>query len=179
VKVDPPTGSPSGDPAGIALAKKVNAAYVKVPGVSLTAEGAGGSGTGQMRLVDGVLRVGLGTVEAGGQQAQVILNATGRYVKAPGAACFVRSTKQKDVRDLYQPPIATKGVRFAKPVRSKDGATVTLVGVGKAGQYGEGRNEYTIDAKTSLMLASKSVTGSATYTSLDTPPAIPRPDTIC
>ena len=58
IKVARRKGSATGAPAGIALARRVNAHYVTVPGIAVSFSGifqgvGGGTGTIQARLVDG------------------------------------------------------------------------------------------------------------------------------
>jgi hypothetical protein len=171
LKVTPRKGKPSGNPAGIALAKKVNAAYAKVPGVSIKATGR----LGQVRLVDGRERVFSATISSAGKTVAVVGNPTGLYSQANGARCWTRSTNPKDIAGLGEKMIALQGVEFGKPVTSKDGKTKTLVAKDLLKQNGGGQVTYTIDAASSRIRSGNTVT----YTTLAKAPVMPKPDIIC
>ncbi len=184
LKVTPRKGTASGDAAGIALARKVDAAYAKVPGVALKFKGgiggvAGAEGTGQVRLVDGKQRLFAAKVQAPGKAVELVVNPTGLYTKADGALCWTRTANAKVVAALGDAAIPLQGVRFDKPVRAKNGATLTLVGKDRLGQYGGGKITYTVDAKSSLLISVTQRGESSTYSALDKAPKFTAPDTIC
>lgn len=180
VRVTAPTGPTSGNAAGIALANRVNARYVQVKGISLASTAGGVSATSQIRLVQGKIRLwgGDGSLVGVGKGTFVV-NPTGAYLKGGGAACFTRSTRAAGLRSLGNPVIAVRGVRFGKPVKSADGSTWTLTGIGKRGQYGGGSIQYTIDVKTLNLVSKADPAGTATVTNLDAAPAIAKPDPLC
>lgn len=184
VKVTPRTGGVSGAPAGIALARRVNAHYAKVPGVGADFTGtfggvAGATGSSQTRLVAGKARVMGGKAAVGGKSVNVVINRTGLYAKADGATCWTRTATSKAVAGLGDPMIPLRGVRFAAPVKAKDGATFSLKATDLLGQYGGGVMEYTIDAKTFEVTAVAHGATKATVKSLAQAPAIGKPDKIC
>jgi hypothetical protein len=183
IKVAPRKGKASGNPAGIALAKKVNAAYTKVPGVALTFTGKIGGraaeGTSQVRLVDGRQTKSAAKVQAAGKAAELVLNPTGLYTKAAGAACWTRTANAKVVRSLGDQAVPLRGVRFDKPVKAKNGATLTLFGTDLFGQYGGGKITYSIDAKSLQLLSVVQGAQSSTYSTLGTAPKLTEPDKIC
>ena len=184
IKVAGRKGSATGAPAGIALARRVNAHYVKVPGVAAQFSGtfggvAGGSGTSQTRLVDGKARVMSGKAAVGGKSVDLIINRTGLYSKAAGATCWTRTASPKAVADLGDPVVPLQGVRFGAPVKSKNGATFTLKATDTLGQYGGGTLVYTIDAKSLELTAVSQGATKATVTALAKAPAIGKPRKIC
>ena len=174
-------GQPTGSPAGIALAKKVNAAYAKVPGVTM----AGTINAPGLGPVDADLSVKLsnGTVQAmaadlkvAGKPAKMYTDATGQYAMLAGGACWIRSTKASDVDDIGEPMLELGGSKFGKPV--KKGASWTLQVVE------DGSNATaTIDAKThQLTELTFDVSGqkaTVTVTALDKTPALVKPDKVC
>lgn len=184
VKVTPRKGGVSGAPAGISLARRVNAHYAKVPGLGADFSGsfggvAGATGSSQTRLVDGKARVMSGKAAAGGKSVDIVINRTGLYSKAAGAACWTRTATSKAVAGLGDPVIPVQGVRFAAPVKSKDGATFSLKGTDLLGQYGGGTFVYTIDAKSLEVTAVAHGATTATVKALAKAPAIGKPNKIC
>ncbi len=184
LKVTPRKGEPSGNAAGIALAKKVNTAYVRVPGVSVKSTGrvgdlVGAEGTGQIRLVDGKQRLFGASVAAAGKTVQLFGNATGLYSKANGALCWTRTTNPKAIAELGDEAIPLQGVRFDKPMKAKNGATLTLVGTDLLSQYGGGKLSYTIDAKSFQLTSVKQGATTSTYAALVKAPRFASPDKIC
>ena len=175
LKVTPRKGQPSGNAAGIALARKVNASYAKVPGISSKATGM----TGQVRLVAGRERAFGATISAVGKTVEMVGNPTGLYSKANGAQCWTRSTNPKDIATLGDKAIPLRGVRFDKPVKAKNGATLTLVGKDMLGQYGGGTITYTINAKSFQVTSVSRGASSSTYATLATAPRFAAPDKIC
>jgi hypothetical protein len=184
LKVTPRKGQPSGNAAGIALARKVNASYARAPGVSLKFKGAiggvvGAQGTGQIRLVNGRESKFSFTAQVAGKALAVFGNPTGVYTKAAGAVCWTRSTNPKAIASLGDKAIPLRGVRFDKPVKAKNGTTLTLVGKDMLGQYGGGKITYTIDAKSSQVTSVSQGANSSTYATLATAPKFAEPDKIC
>ncbi len=185
LKVTARKGGLSGAPAGIALARKVNASYAKVPGVSATFTGAVGGvadaqGAGLIRLVDGKQRLFSVTIQRAGGAAEVVANPTGLYTKVTGALCWTRTTNPKSIASLGDPAIPLAGMRFERPVKAKNGATVTMVAHDTLRQYG-GANKitYTIDAKTSQVVSAAQGANSTTYAALAKAPVLPKPDKLC
>ena len=184
LKVTPRKGTASGNPAGIALAKKVNAAYAKVPGISIKATGkiagvTGAEGTGQVRLVDGKQRLFGATISAAGKTVELVGNPTGLYSKLNGAVCWTRTTNPKDIAGLGEAVIPLQGVRFGKPTTGKNGTTVTLIAKDMLNQYGGGTMTYTIDAKSSHVTSVQGAGNSSTYATLDKTPVLPKPGKLC
>jgi hypothetical protein len=172
----------SGDPAGIALARRVNARYANVPGVASDIKGAlggvsGANGVAQIRLVDGKSRVISAKLTIGGKPVAVILNRTGVYTKVAGATCWTRNTSPKALASLGDPAVSLRGVRFAKPVKS--GTSLILKATDLLGQYGGGVTEYTIDAKVFNLVSLTEGGSKMTFKALDKAPVIPRPRRIC
>lgn len=184
IKVPALKGVASGDKAGIALAKKVNAAYAKVPGVGVQFKGSvagveGAEGTGNIRLVDGKQRVFGMKVAAGAGAVEIVGNPTGLYTKADGTECWIRTTNPKAIASLGGAAIPTQGVRFGKPAKDKAGKSLTLVGTDLLRQYGGGKSTYTIDAKTFQITTVAQGANTATYTTLDKAPKLSQVDKIC
>ena len=184
VKVPARKGGVSGAPSGIALARRVNAHYVKVPGLGAEFSGnfggvAGATGSSQTRLVDGKARVMSGKAAVGGKSVDMIINRTGLYSKVAGATCWTRTATSKAVAGLGDPVIPLRGVRFAAPVKAKNGATFSLKATDLLGQYGGGSVEYTIDAKTLEVTAVAHGATKATVKALAQAPGIGKPNKIC
>lgn len=183
IKVAPRKGTASGNPAGIALAKRVNAAYAKIPGVALTFKGGiggvGAEGTSQVRLVGGRQTKSAAKVQAAGNAVELVLNRTGLYTKAEGALCWTRTANAKVVASLGDRAVPLQGVRFDKPVKAKNGATLTLVAKDMLGQYGGGKITYTIDAKSFQLTSVAQGAGSSKYSPLGKAPKLTEPDKIC
>ena len=184
IKAPARKGGVSGAPGGIALARRVNAHYVKVPGLGAEFSGsfggvAGATGSSQTRLVDGKARVMSGKAAVGGKSVDMVINRTGLYSKAAGATCWTRTATPKVVSGLGDPVIPLRGVRFAAPVKAADGATFSLKATDLLGQYGGGTTEYTIDAKTLEVTAVAHGATKATVKSLAKAPAIGKPNKIC
>ncbi len=182
IKVPPRKGGVSGDPAGIALARRVNARYANVPGVASDIKGAlggvsGANGVAQIRLVDGKSRVISAKLTIGGKPVAVILNRTGVYTKVAGATCWTRNTSPKALASLGDPAVSLRGVRFAKPAKS--GTSLILKATDLLGQYGGGVTEYTIDAKVFNLVSLTEGGSKMTFKALDKAPVIPRPRRIC
>lgn len=184
LKVAPRKGGVSGAPAGIALARKVNASYAKVPGVSATFEGdiggiADAQGAGQIRLVNGKQRLFGVTVRGAGGSATVVANPTGLYTKVNSALCWTRTTNPKAIASLGDPAISLAGRRFDRPVKSKNGATMTLVATDLFNQYGGGKITFTIDAKSLQLASAVQGANTTTYEALAKAPVLPKPDKLC
>ncbi len=184
LKVPARKGGVSGAPGGIALARRVNAHYAKVPGLGADFSGsfggvAGATGSSQTRLVDGKARVMGGKAAVGGKSVDLVINRTGLYSKAAGATCWTRTATSKAVSGLGDPVIPLRGVRFAAPVKATDGATFSLKATDLLGQYGGGTFEYTIDATTLEVTAVTHGATKATVTALAKAPAIGKPNKIC
>jgi len=184
VRTEARKGVASGDAAGIALASRVNARYAKVPGVAVEFSGAipgvgPATGSGRIRLVDGKQRLFGATLTAVGKNAQLFVNRTGLYAKTAGAACWTRNASLKAVRSLGDPAIPVAGVRFGKPVKSKDGKTLTLTARDMLGQYGGGSVVYTVDAATFDLLSTVQGKSRQTFKALGAAPALVKPDTVC
>lgn len=184
LKVTPRKGEASGDAAGIALAKKVNASYAKVPGVTVTSKGsiagiADAEGTAQIRLVDGKQRTFSAKVTAAGKTVDLVVNPTGLYSMVTGAVCWTRTTNPKAVASLGDEAVPLAGMQFEKPAKAKNGATVTMVAKDTLGQYGGGKFTYTIDAKSSQLTSVAQGGNTSTYAPLDKAPVMPKLDKIC
>ena len=184
IRVTPRKGGVSGNAAGIALARRVNARYVKVPGLAVqftgTVPGVGqASGSGNIRLVAGRQRAFGATVTASGKNASLFMNRTGLYAKGAAAKCWTRNGSAKAVRSLGDPAIPLRGMWFGKPVKSADGKTLTLTGRDLLGQYGGGSIVFTIDATTFDLVSAAQGNAKQTYKALTAAPSLTKPDALC
>jgi hypothetical protein len=184
LKVTPRKGEPSGHKAGIALAKKVNASYAKVPGLGMKFVGTvggleGAEATAQVILKDGKQGTFSVSAKAAGQAIEMVGKRTGLYTKAQGALCWTRSTNAKLISSIGDPAIPLPGVEFAKPVKAKNGATITLVAKDTLGQYEGGKTTYVIDAKTSRVASQTHGADTTTFSVLDKAPKLAQVDKIC
>lgn len=130
VSLAPSTGGPHGNSAGIKLAKRVNAHYVKQPLVvekvtgidrfpynQLTAAVSSES-THVLRKgkVVGVYQTG---IAADGEKFEMVLNRKGAFLKRPSMSCWIQSTP-KSLGDLInQPLLPLQALRFGKPFKAK------------------------------------------------------------
>ncbi len=113
-----------------------------------------------------------GKAAVGGRSVDIIINRTGLYSKATGATCWTRTANVEGGLRSRRPVIPLQGVRFAAPVKAKNGATFSLKATDLLGQYGGGTFEYTIDAKTLEVTAVAKGATKATVKALAKAPAI-------
>lgn len=171
---------PTGDAAGIALAKKVNASYAKAKGVSMNGKailsGAPVDLAFSARLVDGVVRADGGTATVASEKAQIFTNITGAYRFVEGAACWQRSSSLKSIREIGDGVIQLGGTSFGKPVK-KDG-NWTLPSKDAAGIV----VNYLIDGKTNQVTQAtfgKAGKYAVKFATLDKAPTLTKPDKLC
>lgn len=165
---------PAGNPAGIALAKKVNAAYADVPGVALTGSLPLPDGSGamdvdaSMALATGRATSFSGTFGAGDVRFEMTSSAGASAIRTPGAKCWAVLPGAAGDRSAPPEPTITlaPGSRVGAPRSdgarrlldvSSDGSTVT----------------YVIDAATSRLVEMRTGGGSITVETLE---AAPEPD---
>ena len=168
--------TPKGNKEGVALAKKVIAAYKKVPGLKLQGSATNG---GQKASFAYTVRLQGGRIFAqgtagtlNGKKFEDVLNRTGYYSRAEGASCWTRSTAKKDIKALNSFPLDLDADVYMKPVRK--GGTIELPAVD-----GKEKGSYMIDAKTFLITSIKTTVVDVTFENLKKAPAIASPDKIC
>ena len=162
------------DPAGLALAKKVNAAYVKVPGVHQEVNAPGGSSVTDMVLSKGLVVSATGTITAGGKVSELVGDRSGSFVKAKDAKCWTAAPKDS-ASSLS--PIETKNVRFSKPVTK--GKVIILTARDPRPLYGGKPTEFTIDGKSFQLVQERFGKTTVTYKSLAKAPIVGKPDKVC
>jgi hypothetical protein len=168
-----PKPKPS-DPAGLALAKKVNAAYVKVPGVHQEIKAPGTTSVSDMLLDKGLVVSATGTVTSGGKASEIIGDRTGTFIRVEGAKCWTPGPK--DANPSLS-PIETKNVQFSKPVTK--GATILLAARDPRPLYAGKPTEFTIDAKTFQLVQERFGKTTVTYKTLAKAPVVGKPDKVC
>jgi hypothetical protein len=181
VKTAKKDGKPSGNPAGIALAKKVNASYAKVPGVTMAGTvntpGLGPvEATISVKLSNGNAQAMSADLKVASKSVKMYTDATGQYTMLAGAACWTRSTKPSDVDGIGEAVVELGGSKFGRP--AKKGASWTLP-VSESGKTAIA----TIDAKTLQVTeiaydqSGQKVT--VKVTALDKAPTFPKPEKVC
>jgi len=178
--------APTGSPAGIALARRVVAAYRHVPGMEIdgtvTLDGAPVQLRLRARLVGGLIRSALLEFRAGGRRVQSVANATGMYVVPPGRSCWNRiaGPRDRDLRNLLEgPAIGVAGSRFQAPVRK--GALLALHLVERDPDGTRHPRIYRIDPATFTIVSTTDIRlgESATVRALRTAPRVPAPRPVC
>lgn len=175
LKLSPKKGGPYGDGAGIALAKKINAHYTKLPLVVESVSGVDRYPTNTLTEDGGheethVLRKGktVGVRETGtfadGEKYEAITNRKGYFLKRESMTCWIAS---KDTPNdiINQPLLPLQMYRFGKPMKVKK-----TPGQLRMKMWIQGSSDpawvLRIDKKTSALIAMKRDT--MTYTIGDT-----------
>ncbi len=176
----------AGNPEGVALAKKVNAAYAKVPGVEMAFAGevaglpAGAEGvTAQVKLDAGKFTGMRVAVTVKGQKVATIVNSAGIFAQAPGKSCWIKAPATAAAFGELNTPILpmTDGVTYSKPV--KKGANLVLTATGSKSLSQTGIADVTVNAKTMKVVSVKADTATITFTDMDKAPAVATPKPVC
>lgn len=173
----PAAGSTTGSPAGIALARKVNAAYEDVAGVEVSGDLAVG---GEAMRIDGevALRQGVpagmrASFSARGVRFDLVALASEGYVRASTASCWARLPGTAAVPAAAADPLVpTADARFSAP-RGSGGQRLLLV------QAGGRQATYVIDGRTLTVSEVRMDEGTLRFTTLDDAPEIGPPGPVC
>jgi len=177
----PPTGSR----AGIALARRVDAAYLPVAGLEMNGRMALGGVSGRVhmraRLANGRMTSAMADFAAGGVQFRAVIDPTGIYAWVPTRSCWARvaGSDDPDVRDLVQLAINIPGGRFWAPRRQ--GRLIVLRTVELRSDGTPQPNLYRIDPSTLMFVTVTDLSdhSTATVRSLQTAPPVPAPRPVC
>ena len=170
-------GPPTGDAAGIALARLANAHYAKRPvmGIEMRVPAPPG-----VIVVRGILRRGLTdaaviTVASGSDRATFIESPRGNFERLSGKRCWRRSSEPPTPR---QPMIVVRGSRFFAP--QPIGSLVRLEVNERDPASGErSRIAYKIDPATGRIATLIAGGVVANVRTLPAPPKIPAPKPLC
>lgn len=170
---------PSGNPAGIALARKVNAAYADVPGVrfdaTLTEAGKTATVTGSSVLEDGEEVASHAVVTIGGRRIDLVSpDGSATYGRPEGQACW--KARPDDDADENGPAIELDA-RFGKPVARGD--VILLRATGEDSRGVVKTSVYTIDAATMQVRSVRAKGLVGTFAALTAAPEIPDPTPVC
>jgi hypothetical protein len=174
---------PIGDPAGIALARRVVAAYGTVPGIAVTGpfriEGMLGPITMSAAMKTGRISRFVGTVKVG-RIGFRLLGRDGRgYVRLEGTACWQRFDDPLIPALLGQPMIAIPGARIAAPRRAN--GLLTLHTVERHPDGTRVPSVYRIDPATFLIVSETDLSTRTTgvVRALRRPPPVPAARPVC
>jgi hypothetical protein len=170
--------TPTGDKAGIALARKVQAAYADVPGVavegSVEERGTAFSIDAEMALAKGNVTRFDGTLTLGGTGFEMIGTTQTFHIRSTGAPCWAAVPVGQAVPEqLSNPAIPLDGTRFAAP---RDAGGVILLDA----TQGSATVTYAIDAATHRVKEVRAgALGTVTFRTLDTAPSVETPSPVC
>ena len=170
-----------GDPAGIALAKKVRAAYTDVPAVAIAGElsvqgEVAVTMDAKMALDHGDITSYSGTMDIGGASFELSGSPTSFHLRSSGASCWAALPVGTVVSEaVSNPAIPLDGTRFSAPRRS--GGDLVL----ESSQQGGPAVTWVIDAATHRVkeLRAGPAGGSITFRAIDTAPAAVAPSPVC
>lgn len=169
---------PTGDADGIALAKKVNAAYGDVPGVTASGSVAvAGEGTMTMdttMALDGGRVSGLsGTFSMKGVSFKIAISKTAARIQSGDASCWATLPGGTfSSSDTPAPTVVFTGAKIGAP-RTEGGETSFDVTSG--GQT----VTYVVDTATSRVTSVRTGGATVTFTTLDTAPSIEDGTPVC
>lgn len=169
---------PTGSAEGIAVAKAVNAAYAKVPGVRLAGTGTidGSLGSGPLRLdvglAKGVASDATGSFTGKGMSFAIRIAGGRGYARPAAGACWTTfpaaaatGTRVIGMRGRFAAPRRSGGQIHLSVASTKKGVTTT--------------ETYTIDAGSSRLLRSSGSAGTMSWTTLGAAPKVAAPTAIC
>ena len=170
---------PAGDPAGIALAKKVNR-YYSIParmGVEIRAPLEGGVLRQRFVLAHGRTRAVITSIASGNERESLLDSARGFFAREHGTRCWVRRGAGRHRGNT--PLINLSGSTFLPPERI--GALTTLGVIERV--RGTTRHlsvAYRVDAATGR-IATQTIGGDlvVTFRTLPAPPVVPAPTPRC
>lgn len=173
----PVAGSTTGSPAGIALAREVNAAYEDVAGVEVSGELAVG---GEAMRIDGEVALRQGapagmraSFSARGVRFDLVTLASEGYVRASTASCWARLPGTAAVAAAAADPLVpTADARFSAP-RGGGGRRLLLV------EAGGRQATYVVDGRTLTVSEVRMEEGTLRFTTLDEAPDIAPPGPVC
>lgn len=172
------SSGPSGNAAGIALAKKVNASYRSVPGVSFTVgftakDGSKGEFTGSVKFTAGERTDTVLSGTVGATKLDLVGIGANHYGRPEGQACWV----QRPAEDAGSPFVTLKGHRFSAPRTVGQEIVLRSVGPDSVGKVMP--ITYRVDAVTLHVKSFRDADSHGTFTVLDAAPVIPEPSPIC
>jgi hypothetical protein len=170
----PAAGGPVGNADGIALARRVNAAYREVPGLVRTTRSGADRTEVTLALSGGRDRAVRTLTVTGGRRSEWIGTRTATYVREPGGPCWTRT----EPATFGEPVINLNGSRFYAPRVS--GAIVRLPVLERAfGSDDTSYFVYTLDRRTGRVLALKTESSVIRYRTLTRAPLIAAPSPVC
>jgi len=171
--VEPAAKGPVGNADGIALARRVNDAYRRVPGLVLRTRRGRDVEVVTVGLTAGRLRTTHTVAVSGGKRGEWIGLAAASYSRDPGARCWSKDDPGAD----HPPAIAVNGSRFYAPVTH--GAVVRLRVLaavpGAGGEYAV----YTIDRRTGRIVSEQTGGMTIRWQALTRAPKITAPAPVC
>ncbi len=174
----PASDGPTGDADGIALAKKVNAAYRDVPGVSVTGSiSVAGEGTmdmdATMALDKGRVSGMSGSFTMKGVSFKVAVSETSARIQSGDAGCWATLPGGSfPSSDAPAPTVVFTGAEIGAP-RTVGGETTFDVTSG--GQT----VTYVVDPTTSRVTAVRAGGATVSFTTLDSAPSIEEGTPVC
>lgn len=169
---------PTGDAAGIALAKKVNASYATVPGIgvefTVTAKNGTKAGfTGSFVIANGHLGDNTMSGTVRGQKLDLVSKGDAEYGRPEGQACWVKRAGASP----GTPFVRLGGARFSAPRTVGDEIVLRAVGPDANGVVMP--ITYRIDSATSHVKSFKDADSEGTFEVLESAPVIPDPSPVC
>jgi len=170
-----------GDPAGIALAKKVRAAYADVPAVAVSGElsvqgDVALTMDAKMALDHGDITSYTGTMDIAGASFEMSGTPTAFHIRSSGASCWAALPVGTAVSEaVSNPAIPLDGTRFSAPRSS--GGDLLLDG----SQQGGPMVTWVIDATTHQVkeLRAGQAGGSITFRAIESAPTAVEPSPVC
>lgn len=174
-----PTSSslPTGNPAGVALAKKVNAAYGDIAGARITGS-VPTAGAGTM-TVDATMSFGKGSVagmsgtfELAGTKFEIVVSSGWARLRSGDAGCWATLPGGTFTDATPAPTVNFTDTRVGAPRAEGD---LRLLDVTSGGQT----LTYVIDPATNTVSEVRSDAGTVRFEALETAPEIPEATPVC
>jgi hypothetical protein len=170
----PAARGPVGDAEGIVLARRVNAAYRRVPGLVMTTRQGPDTQEVTLALAGGRDRAAHIVVTSGGKRSEWIGLSRAGFSREAGAACWTKG----DPDTSSQPAINLNGSRFYAPRAS--GAVVRLRVLEQIpGAEDTGYFVYTIDRRSGRVIAQTAGGVTSRWRALARAPRIAAPTALC
>jgi hypothetical protein len=170
----PAARGPIGNADGIALARRVNAAYRNVPGLVRTTRRGADRTDVTIALSGGRDRAARTLTVSGGRRSEWIGMRAATYLREPDGPCWTRT----EAAVFGEPVINLNGSRFYAPRVS--GALVRLPVLERAFRSDDTSYfVYTLDRRTGRVLALKTGSAVIRYRTLTRAPRIAAPSPVC
>lgn len=173
------SAGPTGSPAGIALARKVDRYYAGAPGVRVRMRNVlgGKPAVGQMRFAIVHDRVAGAVAEmtiAGKGRSSVVATPGGSFIRVEGSSCWVDLGPAGFGQESTPTDLSRSG-RFSRPRRQ--GAALLLSRIARDGEHA-----FRIDARTGRILEIRQDGAPSVLTDMERlseAPEIPSPEPLC